>query len=190
MQKIIQSLILFLFPIVFFIACNDDEGNTPVTPEEVEGITSLFYTLIPQGSGSPAILSYRDLDGDGGDAPEITGGILSANETYTGTVELLNEMESPAVNISEAVEEMDEAYQFFFQSTVSGLTIAYNDLDSDGNPIGLSSTLTTGAAGTGTITIILRHQPNKNGEGVADGNIANAGGETDIEVTFEVEVQE
>jgi len=35
----------------------------------------------------------------------------------------------------------------------------------------------------------LRHQPNKSGDNVASGDITNAGGETDIEVTFDVTIE-
>jgi len=75
-------------------------------------------------------------------------------------------------------------------------------MDADGNPVGLSSTLTTGAAGSGTLTVTLRHEPMKSATGVtlrhepmksatgvADGDITNAGGETDIEIVFPVDVQ-
>ena len=35
----------------------------------------------------------------------------------------------------------------------------------------------------------LRHEPAKDASGVAAGDITNAGGETDIEVTFDVTVE-
>ena len=41
----------------------------------------------------PVVLSFTDLDGDGGNAPVINGGTLQANTTYTGTIDLLNEAE-------------------------------------------------------------------------------------------------
>ena len=72
---------------------------------------------------------------------------------------------------------------------MSDVNIAYNDLDEEGKPIGLSTVLTTGEMGSGTITVTLRHEPNKDAAGVSSGDIANAGGETDIEVTFNVEIQ-
>ena len=43
--------------------------------------------------------------------------------------------------------------------------------------------LSTGEASSGTLTLTLRHEPNKPNSGLAD-----AGGETDIEVTFDVAV--
>ncbi|MFT4970369.1 MAG: hypothetical protein ACI9O4_002125, partial [Chitinophagales bacterium] len=123
------------------------------------------------------------------DAPIISGGILSANESYVGTLVLLNETENPADNISLEVEEEGDEHQFFFQSTLSDVSVAYNDQDVNGNPIGLSSTLTTANVGTGSLTITLRHEPNKFASGVSNGALSNAGGETDIEVTFPFDVQ-
>lgn len=102
---------------------------------------------------------------------------------------LLNETETPPEDVSEEVREEDEEHQFFFSTTVDGLSIAYDDMDEDDNPIGLATRLTTGNAADGTMTIILRHEPDKKASGVSGGNIANAGGETDIEVTFNVSVQ-
>ena len=59
----------------------------------------------------------------------------------------------------------------------------------NGHPIGLQIKMTTGMATTGMLTIILRHEPNKDATGVSDGDITNAGGETDIEITFDIDVQ-
>ena len=98
-------------------------------------------------------------------------------------------MESPAEDITEEVKEEAEEHQFFFQTSINGLSVVYNDKDADDNPIGLSSTVTTSEAGSGNLTIILRHEPSKNASGVSAGDITNAGGETDIEVTFDVNVQ-
>ena len=41
----------------------------------------------------------------------------------------------------------------------------------DGNPVGLATSLTTGAAGSGTYTIHLEHEPEKSASGVASGDI-------------------
>jgi hypothetical protein len=49
--------------------------------------------------------------------------------------------------------------------------------------------ISTSSAGSGTLTITLRHEPNKDGDNVADGDITNAGGETDVEVTFNIDVE-
>jgi hypothetical protein len=178
---------ILLFAVLFsFTACEQDD---PEVPNEEELITTLTYTLVPKSGGAPVVFIFQDLDGDGGSAPIITTGNLAANTAYDGMIILLNEEETPPENISEEVAEEDDEHQFFFQTTVPGLNIAYEDADDDGNPIGLATTLTTGDAADGTMTIILRHEPDKEATGVANGSITNAGGETDIEVTFNVSVQ-
>jgi len=180
------SLLITLFStILIFTACKKDPDE--VVDEEV--ITTLRYTLTPDSGGTPVVLSFQDLDGDGGDAPIVMGGTLAANETYSGVMVLLNESESPAEDVTEEIEEDDNHHQFFFQSTLGGLSVSYDDEDGDGNPLGLKTNLSTGSAGSGQLTVTLRHEPNKSASGVADGNIENAGGETDIEVEFDIDVQ-
>jgi len=181
-----NTILLFLALSFVMTSCEKDD---PEVPNEEEVITTLNYTLTPDGGGDAVTLSFQDLDGDGGGEPTVTGGTLMANKTYSGELDLLNESEDPAESITEEIREEDDEHQFFFQSTIDGLSVAYNDMDDDGNPLGLSTTLTTGSAGSGNLTVILRHEPVKSGDNVSSGDITNAGGETDIEVTFAVEVQ-
>lgn len=189
-MKTLKNLsILFISAIVFTACSNDDDTPEPVNEEEV--ITTLTATLTPAtGGGNVITLQTRDLDGDGPNAPVITGGTLAANTTYNASLELLNETESPAESINEEIEEEDDEHQFFYQVTNSLATFTYEDMDGDSNPIGLEFTVTTGATtGTGTITITLRHEPSKGASGVSDGDITNAGGETDIQAVFPITVQ-
>lgn len=179
-------LILPLFAFLFLTACNNDDIDD--NPEE-EVITTFNYTLITT-SGEMTTLSFEDLDGDGGNDPIISGGTLMANTTYIGTADFLNESVSPTEVITTEIKEEDEDHQVFFVPSSSlNATVTYSDEDEDDNPIGLSSTLVTGEASSGQLTIILRHQPDKFGTNVNNGDITNAGGETDIEVTFDVIIQ-
>ena len=171
---------------LFFTACSDDDdGVDPVNEEEV--ITTMTVTLNVQGGGSTITLQTRDLDGDGPDAPVVTvSGDLAASTTYRGSIELLNETESPAEDITEEVEEEDDEHQFFF--VVGGgldATTEYDNFDGDGNPLGTEFILTTGAASSGTLAITLRHEPMKPN----DGTLGDAGGETDIAQTFNLTIQ-
>ena len=179
-------LILSFFTVVFLAACNDDD---PIPPLPQEVITTFTYTLTSI-AGETVTLSFQDLDGDGGNDPVVTGGTLTANTSYVGTAEFLNESVTPTDVITEEIEEEDEDHQLFFVPGSSlNATFTYLDEDDNGNPLGLSSTLTTGAASSGQLTIILRHLPDKFADGVSSGDISNAGGETDIEVTFDVTIQ-
>ena len=180
-------LILSLFALSFLTSCNDDDICTDC---QEELITTLNYTLTST-SGEVVTLSFQDLDGDGGgDAPTITGGTLTANTTYVGTAEFLNESISPAEDVTGEIRVEDEDHQVFFTPSSSlNATVTYSDQDAENNPVGLTTSLATGAASSGQLTIILRHKPNKSATGVADGDVTNAGGETDIEVTFDVTIQ-
>ena len=192
MKNIFQTKSLILtsvfISLISIISCSDDPED-PIIENEEEVITTLTYTLTPSEGGSAVVLSYQDLDGDGANEPTITNGTLSAETTYSGSMTLLNETESPAESITEEIEEEDADHQFFFVTTVSGLSVAYADSDDDGKPVGLASTLTTGAAGSGNLTVTLKHEPDKSASGVSDGVITNAGGETDISVTWTITVE-
>ncbi len=185
MFKNYRTVLLVVLGAVFFTSCDKDD---PEIPNGEELITTVTYTMTPSGGGTDVVMSFRDLDGDGGDEPVIVGGTLAANTTYNGTLELLNEANDPTIDIAEEVSEEDIDHQFFFQTDITDLTVSYSDQDSQGNPLGISSTVVTGGTGSGQITIILRHEPNKSAAGVSDGMIDNAGGETDIEISFPVDV--
>lgn len=171
---------------------DDDDNPAPTAPpNEEEVITSLYLWLVPTGGGDTAIFSFVDLDGDGGNAPVITGDTLATGTDYVGTILLLNESEIPVDTISNEVAAEDAEHQFFFSTTGGALSwTGYGDADGDGNPVGLLSNWSTAAApGNGDLGVVLRHLPDKNAPSVSAGDITNAGGETDIEVTIPYVVQ-
>lgn len=184
-RQLFNTLASLLFISLFF-SCKKD---TPVIPNEEELITTLTYTLVPSGGGQTVTLSFQDLDGDGGNAPTITGGTVAANTSYAGSLNLLNEAESPAESITEEIAEEDAEHQVFYASSGINLDISYADRDGNNKPVGLNTLVNTGDTGSGNLTITLRHEPNKSAEGVENGLIENAGGETDIEVTFPITIQ-
>ena len=186
MKQHYLTMTMVLSIALFFTSCDKDD---PVIPNEEELITTLNLYLTPVDNGEMVTLSFQDLDGDGGNAPIVTSGTLIADVQYSGRMELLNESESPVEDITEEIEEEDDEHQFFFQSTISDLSFTYEDEDDNGNPVGLSTTLSTGMAGSGNITITLVHEPAKNAAGVSGGDITNAEGEIDIEVTFPIIVE-
>lgn len=175
--------ILILLLALGFTACsNDDDDPEPVNEEEI--ITTVRVTL--QAAGGTVTLQSQDLDGDGPNPPEVTvSGPLQANTTYTGSVQVLNETETPTENITEEVEEEAEEHQFFYGVSGSINQVTYTDQDANGNPIGLSFTLETGAAGAAGLTVTLRHEPKKPN----DGTLTDAGGETDVAQSFTLTVQ-
>lgn len=168
-------------------SCKKDD---PKVENEEEVMTTFIYTLTPANGGGAVELKWKDLDVDGPNAPVITNGKLAKGTVYNGEIKILNETENPAENVTEEIEEEDKDHQFFFSATNDLVSVAYADKDPDGKPIGLATKLTTAdRPGTDKLTIILRHEPNKSGANVSSGNIANAGGETDIEVSFNITVE-
>lgn len=187
-MKNFSKIGLLLLSVTVLFSCSD--SNDPEIVNEEEVITTLIATLTPQGGGTAVILTSRDLDGNGPNDPvESVNGNLSANTTYTGEIQVLNELENPAEDITLEVKEEADEHQFFITPSNNIATIMYTDSDGNGDPIGVEFTLTTGAAGSGNLTITLKHEPNKAGVGVSDGDITNAGGETDVERTFSITVQ-
>lgn len=183
-MKNLKLIALLVIPVLFSTSCsNDDEV---VNEEEV--ITTVTTTLT--GGGQVITLTSRDLDGDGPNAPVVTvSGNLVAGTTYTGSTTFLNELESPAEDITIEVEEEGADHQVFYQLPSSIGTVTYTDTDANGRPIGLNFTLVAGTSGSiGTLTVTLRHLPNKTASGVSGGDITNAGGNTDAAVNFSVAV--
>ncbi|MEQ9102051.1 MAG: hypothetical protein RIF36_26165 [Imperialibacter sp.] len=179
----------FLFAtLLLFGSCNDDPD--PVKENEEELITTVRLTFT-EGTNS-FVAEWKDADGDGANLPTVDDISLEAGKTYAVSVELLNESTTPADNISAEVSEEGTEHQFFF-ITGDGLalTTTYDDQDADGYPIGLQNTFVAGVAGSGTLTVILRHEPNKTAAGVRDGDATNAAGETDVETAppFNVTIQ-
>lgn len=187
-----RSFSLLIFSTLFlaitcFTSCsNDDEVIAPVD-EEV--ITQAVYTLISQTDPTNIVIfDFLDADGEGGlDGISTVTGTLNSGTVYDGTITFANTIEGE--DITEEINAEKEEHQVFFQSTVAGMSIVYADEDANNDPVGLSSTATTGDAGTGTLTITLRHLPTKDADGVSSGDITNAGGATDIEVIFDVTVE-
>jgi hypothetical protein len=175
---------LLAIPFLYF-SCNDDD-DTPDPVNEEEVITTMIVTLVNHQNGSDVItMQSQDLDGDGPNEPVITvSGPLTAGTSYSGEVQFLNETEDPAENITEEVQEEDDEHQVFFSAAGVGMEFVYMDFDGDGNPLGTQFVLAPLGAGSGSVTITLVHEPAKPNDG-----LATAGGETDIEVTFDVTVE-
>ena len=179
---------ILLFPLliiaIIFTGCSDDDPPAPVNEEEI--ITTLNVTLTPLGGGTTITLQKTDLDGDGPNPPQYdVSGNLTVGTTYSGLVKIENESVTPSENITEEVLEEADEHQFFF-TPAGGLNISttYSDQDNNGNPLGVEFNLIAVAASSGTLTVTLRHLPSRPNTG-----LENAGGETDIQATFNVTVE-
>lgn len=181
--KTMKTCSMYALLAIAMLGCSDDDTPDVINEEEV--ITTVILTLTPE-SGDQVVLTTQDLDGDGPDEPvTITTGSFNENTQYQGAVRFLNETETPAEEITtEVIEEADEHQVFYTVSSGLNITTTYQDADSNGNPLGVSITLETGAASAGNLTVTLRHEPVKPNDG-----LDSAGGETDITTTFDVTIE-
>jgi len=184
MQYFMKSRYFLLVVVCFSIILSSCEKEEPELPNEEELITSVFLRLTPEGGGDEVLFSFQDFDGDGGDAPIIRGAAVKSGLKYTGVLQFWNESVFPEQEITQEIREEGDEHQVFYESTAD-LSIEYLDLDVNQNPIGLLVSVTPGDPGKGQITVILKHMPKKPNDGTA----VDAGGETDIEVSFGVSVE-
>ena len=180
-MKTIKLLAVLFISTLVFTSCEDDHDDDHDHGSDEELITTVLYTLTD--GNNTIVLEWEDLDGDTGNAPTISSGTLTANTSYTGSIQLLSRTESPAEDITLEVRAEGDEHEFFYTNT-AGLTITKTDTDGT-NPVGIETTLSTGAAGSGSLTIVLKHEPTKPNDGTA----ANAGGSTDVQVTFPISIQ-
>ncbi|TAH18683.1 MAG: type 1 periplasmic binding fold superfamily protein [Cytophagales bacterium] len=189
MKTKILSMLVAMSMVAVLFSCSKKE-ESPADGNESELITTVRLRF--SEGGTSQTFTYRDLDGAGGNAPVIDAIRLANGKNYSLELEVLDESNPSKIgNITEEIFEEGYEHQFFFTGTAAAnlLSLSYADKDKNNNPIGLKNSVMTKATGNGILTVILRHKPNKAGAGVANGQVANAGGETDIEVNFNVTVQ-
>ncbi|MCF2498867.1 hypothetical protein [Dyadobacter chenhuakuii] len=177
------SWMLLLAATVSFTQCKD-AGDDVQIDDENELITSVTLKFTEDGTTNVQSFSYKDADGDGGNAPTQFDTIaLKPHKTYTVAIELLDESKTPADNITEEVaEESDEHLFVYTPSPSTLLTYTYGDKDENNFPIGLTGKAVTTAAGLGKLKVQLRHQPDtKNG--------TPGPGSDDVNLDFNLKVQ-
>ncbi len=181
---------LFLASATVLSGCGkDDDHHHPGHEQELITTVGLFLTH-PTDSTLNTSITFRDLDGEGGQNgvfyPDTLH--LQPNVTYRSWLLILDQSDpNPAnsINIGEEIKEESDVHQFFYTPT-AGLNITVTNLNLDANqmPLGLEADIITGQASTGALRVSLSHY----GEVAKDG--INPSGETDIEVNFPVRIQQ
>lgn len=189
MKHALKPVILALLASSAFAACKKDKEDDQHDHNEEELITTVELHFHQVGGGEHKHFTWRDIDGDGGNPPVIVADTLTAGLAYDVGIELLNESVSPAQSYTAEILAESAEHQFFFQVAGADVTVAYNDTDGNGYPLGLATIWTVGAGSSGAIVLTLRHEPNKGAPGVNAGDITNAGGETDIATEFPLVVE-
>lgn len=197
----LKLLVTLLIPVTFFLSSCEKDDPVPEIDQEVITDVTLRFTEVNE-LNEPIIESSFEVeavDAQGislGVSPEI--GIISSLEPgkkYLLDIELYNSLADE--NVTEEVAADDEEHQFYFLGSAlvgeaAFLSYSYNDMDGNGNPVGLQGYITvneTMPAYNGTFRVILRHDLNKDFSGANNPNFEDfeqAGGESDLDVTFQV----
>ncbi|WP_459210157.1 type 1 periplasmic binding fold superfamily protein [Aquimarina rhabdastrellae] len=181
------SKFLAISVMTMFISCSSDDDAPQVINEE-EVITTVRLLVTEDGTTNTQTVTWKEGVNGANNLPNVT---LEESKTYSVKVQFLNESDPNDVEdiTEEVIEERDEHYVFFDNSAVNGVTIASGNEDSiDSNNIGINIdtdwTVTAGSTGR-NLRVYLIHEPTqKTGSTRAD-----FGGETDVEVDFNVTIQ-
>ncbi|GGF72590.1 hypothetical protein [Wenyingzhuangia marina] len=178
----LKKIVLTMLVGLALTSCKKDD---PIIPNEEEVITTVIYTLTPEeGAEETVVLKYYTDGSNTTDGIYTQTGVVQKNATYIGALKVLNETTDPVDDVTLEIEEEAVDHQFFYIKP-QGVNVNYLDKDANKHPIGLSTKfITDNDFVGGNLTIILRHEPNKFGENVSDGDIMNAGGGSDLEVVF------
>ncbi|MCH6233497.1 hypothetical protein [Cognataquiflexum rubidum] len=179
---------------VLFSSCKSDDPEPENEGEVITAVTLKFTELNSAGAPVGTPVEFKATDPDGlelGNGPTIQTIALSRGKTYLMEIFLFNGIENE--DITEEIREEKEEHQFFFLgSAFSGtalLSYSYGDEDIDGNPVGLIGNVQTLGFNAAQMRVVLRHDLNKNFAGANNPNWENfvqAGGETDLDITFPV----
>jgi hypothetical protein len=205
----IRTVAIFMLAVSLSLslgACIDDGGPND---DDNEIISRVELTFTPE-TGAPLVFAFDDPDGDGGVSGVAERIELAADTTYALSIRFENGLADPPEDLTEEIEAEAEQHLVFVLGDVAGpastvvpalLTHAYADLESDYGtnaigedlPVGLRNTVSTDAAGTGELRIILRHLPELNGEPQKSGELPGAfadgddlPGAVDVDVVFEL----
>lgn len=175
-----------LIIILFFAQCK----KLPKPVNESELITRIDFTFTDSTNQAKTFLYCVD-DAIFNNRKDTIN--LHPNTTYNLEIKIFSSKNANTIDtISYEIEEEATEHQLFIISELIN-DFNYLDNDTDGNPLGLISKITTDSTTTNTLsnlTLILKHELNKNEIGVKDGNPTNAGGSTDIDISLKIILQE
>ncbi|MCK8493965.1 hypothetical protein M0L20_19015 [Spirosoma sp. RP8] len=189
-MQLMRKALWMVLPVMLLAgACKKDEENVAPTDDN-EAITTATLTLTNKANASDVVTATVENLNTTADFSKATLN-LKANTTYSGVVTLLDKTKTPTLDATEEIKEKANEHLFVYTYTAttgaaSSLAVTITDEDSNPAPgpypIGLTTDMKTGAAGTGKLKVVLRHQPNtKNGTATP--------GSSDLDTDFSVVVQ-
>ncbi len=187
MKKLATIVMTFLVLTMTFDACKKNEQTvSPPAPGNEFLTTARLIVTNANDASDVQVATITDETiipnpPDSINNPNLT---LKANSTYNVQVLFLDETKIPVGNVTTDIYDRRNYHLVCFETSGENLTVTRTDLDTNNPPleIGLQDKFVTGAAGTGTLNMQLRHQPNaKNGD--------CAPGSSDVDVTYNITVQ-
>jgi hypothetical protein len=188
------SLYLAALLTLGFASCESEDPEKENEGEVITDVTLNFQELNASNALVGSVFTFKASDPQGievGKTPTVQSITLTKGKKYQMTIEVKNSIENEDIT-KEILEEAAE-HQFFFLGQVfdsSFFSIQY--ADAGGVALGLK-TIVTVSSSTGTnnsnMRVVLRHDLNKSFPGASSptfANFAQAGGETDLDITFPV----
>jgi hypothetical protein len=177
----IQKLIQIVLVIIVFAACK--KTSSPNNETEHEAITTVTL-VFKQGSNTFFTYVFDDPDGDGGNPPVRKDNIvLAANQSYNVEITLLNKTKTPATDVTPIIVQQATSHEFYFLPTNVNIATVKTDRDSNGFPLGFTSTWNTTTTSNGTLRLKLMHKP------LIKGPADNADkGHSDIDISFDARI--
>jgi hypothetical protein len=195
-MKNLRKVSLYLVALLAFgfASCESEDPEKENDGEVITDVTLNFQELNASNALVGSVLSFKASDPQGievGKTPTVQSITLTKGKKYQMTIEVKNSIENE--DITKEILEEAAAHQFFFLGQVfdsSFFSIQYADAGSVA--LGLK-TIVTVSSSTGTnnsnMRVVLRHDLNKSFPGASSptfANFAQAGGETDLDITFPV----
>ena len=186
-KKSLGILMLMMLVGSLMSSCKKDNNDVtkPADINESELITTVQFKI--SSTDSPFVtytFQYRDVDGIGGNAPEIDTIKLEKNKMYYVEVLLLDESKNPIDTISNEVKAESKDHLLVYEPSDTSVTITINDFDTNNPalPLGLISSWSTSSSSQLNLKLSLKHQP-----GIKNGDPTR--GETDVEVILPVSIE-
>lgn len=184
MKNVLNFLAILVVLTLAITSCKKEK--TEEEDNDNEMITTVRVQLTEEGTSNVLTFNWKDIDGQGGEAPVIDDIVLKANTVYTASLVFLDESKTPAENITEEIEEEGDVHRIYY-NTPTGLTVGNLDTDENGLPLGINSTWTTTNAATGTLQIILRHYGSGGKEASDPANSSKSSPDADVSFSLIIE---
>ncbi|MDI9336872.1 MAG: hypothetical protein QM539_00440 [Alphaproteobacteria bacterium] len=181
---------LAIFSAIFMalISLNSCEKDPPV--EGNHDATSGIILYRYDSTNTILMDSFKLVDPTGnGDLTNVKPDTirLSANTKYSFQIKLVNVTNSVVTDVTGEIDDLDFEHQFIFTpNPTTAVTINYDDMDSNGLPVGLKTLWKSVAPlGVYNLNLQLRHLPGLKTSNVTQNSIK---GTADINVNFPIKI--